>query len=175
MWATRRRMRIPMRIRAAAAAVASAIWALGALAMSPTSAELALADASSSAAGSGGVVYGGTTSNGWPVIVEVTRDGRMVKRVLGAMSADCTQGETLIFPSSWRGLRISRGGAIRASFRDSDVVDGTEVTYDESFTAKFNRSRTRLTGKWRASTTFRMPDGTVDFCDTGSLRFAARQ
>ena len=175
MWATRKRVRIPFRIRALATALVPALWALGALAMSPAGAELALADGPTAAKRSAGVIYGGMTSNGWPVIVEVTRDGRLVKRVVGGMSARCSLGGTYVFPSQWRNLRISRAGAIAASYRDTDVDEGVEVTYEETFAAKFNRARTRLTGKWRASTTFRMPDGTVDVCDTGSLRFTAQQ
>jgi hypothetical protein len=49
------------------------------------------------------------------------------------------------------------------------------VTVSETFAGKFNRTRTRLTATWRSSTTFRAPDGTVDVCDTGSLRVTARQ
>jgi hypothetical protein len=167
-------MRIPLRIRATVAALAPAVAMVGLVAMSPMGAELALADASA-AQRSAGVVYGGLTSNGWPVTVEVTRDGRLVKRVVGAMFADCSQGGSYTFPSQWRDLRVSRSGAFKASYHDTDVDDGVVVTYAETFVAKFNRARTRLTGKWRSSTTFRTPDGTVDVCDTGSLRITAQQ
>jgi hypothetical protein len=175
MWATRKRVRIPLRIRALATALVPAMWAFAAFAMSPAAADVALADGPTAAKRSAGVIYGGMTSNGWPVIVEVTRDGRLVKRVVGGMSAPCSLGGRYTFPSQWRDLRISRAGAISASYQDTDVDEGVEVTYEESFAAKFNRERTRVTGKWRASTTFRMPDGSVDVCDTGSLRFTAQQ
>jgi hypothetical protein len=34
---------------------------------------------------SAGGVYGGLTSNGWPVVFDVTRDGRMVDSAAGAI------------------------------------------------------------------------------------------
>jgi hypothetical protein len=158
-----------------ATALAPVAWALAAVAISPVGAEVALAGESSAAKRSAGVIYGGMTSNGWPVIAEVTRDGRRVKRVVGALTAECSLGGDFTFPSQWRDLRISRSGAIRASYQDTDLDEGVEVTFEETFAAKFNRARTRLTGRWRASTTFRMPDGSVDVCDTGTLRFTAQQ
>jgi hypothetical protein len=162
-------------IRAHVAALTPAVAALAVAATSPMGAEVALADGSSAGQRSAGVIYGGMTSNGWPVVVEVTRDGRMVKRVVGGMSAKCSQGGMYSFPSQWRYLRISRSGAFKASFNDSWLDEGVEVTAAETFVGKFNRARTRLTATWRASTTFRMPDGTVDVCDTGALRVTARQ
>ena len=98
MWTTRKRLRIPLRIRGVATVLVPGVWVLAAFAMSPAGAELALADNTSAAQRSTGVMYGGMTSNGWPVIVEVTRGGRRVKRVVGVMSANCSQGRDLHFP-----------------------------------------------------------------------------
>jgi hypothetical protein len=175
MWATRKRIGIPPRIRAQAAALAPVVATVALVTTSPMGAELALADGPDAAARSAGVVFGGMTSNGWPVIVELSSDGRLVKRVVGGMSADCTAGGIFAFPSQWRNLRISRAGAFKASYRDTDSDEGVEITYAETFTGKLNRARTKLTGRWRSSTTFRTADGTVDVCDTGSLRYTARQ
>jgi hypothetical protein len=143
--------------------------------MSPLGAELALANGQSAVQRSPGVIYGGLTSNEWPVIFEVTRNGGMLKRVVGAISADCSQGGGFTFPSQWRYLRISKSGAFRDTYDDSYLNEGVEVTVSETFAGKFNRARTRVTATWRAVTTFRLPDGTVDVCDTGSLRVTARQ
>jgi hypothetical protein len=170
-----RAIRMRMRIRVHAAALVPAIAALAVATVSPMGAEVALASQSSAAARSPGVVYGGMTSNEWPVVAEVTRNGRMLKRVVGAIHADCSQGGSYTFPSQWRSLRISRSGAFKASYHDSYLDDGVEVTLSETFVGRFNRARTQLTARWRASTTFRSPDGTVDVCDSGSLRVTARQ
>jgi hypothetical protein len=157
-------------IRAHTAGLVSVGWAVAIVAMSPAGAELALADGPS-AARSKGAVLGGLTSNGWPVVAELTPDGHRFKRIVGAIVADCSQGGRWATPSEWRDLRISRSGAFKTSYRDTDVFDdGTQVTYVESFAGRINRARTRLTARWSSSTTLQYPDGTVDVCDTGVLK-----
>jgi hypothetical protein len=162
---------MPVRLRPLAAALLPAICVLGTIAMSPLGAELAYADGASAASRSV-VTFGGMTSNGWPVVAQITSDGRRVKRIVGAINATCSQGGSLAFPSQWRDLRISRSGAFKGSYHDSAVVDGEEVTMSETLVGKVNRAHTKLTGTWRASTTFKEPDGTTDVCDSGSLKFS---
>jgi hypothetical protein len=160
MWATRKQMRIVATLAVAAA--------------SPMGADLALANGSGAAGATAGV-YGGMTSDGWPVIAEVARDGRLLKRIVGAIELDCSQSGGYSFPSQWRNLEISRSGAFKASYSDTDVEDGVEITVSDSIAGKINRARTRLTATWRASSTFRYPDGTVDVCESGALRVTVRQ
>jgi hypothetical protein len=171
MFVPREHMRVPVRLRVLAAALLPAICVLGTLAMSPLGAELAYADGASAASRSV-TVFGGLTADGWPVVAEVTADGRKVKRIVGAISASCSQGGSLAFPSQWHDLRISRSRTFKASYHDSEVVDGVEVTMSESLVGKLNSTRTKLSGIWRASTTFKEPDGTTDTCDSGSLKFS---
>lgn len=165
MWASR----MWKRMRVYAVAIVPAVWALGGVAMSPLGAEVASAEGAS-AAGSTVAVYGGITSNGWPVFAEVTSNGRMIKRMVGAIASDCTQGETSVFPSEWRNVPISRARTFRASYQDSDTLDdGVEVTLSETVSGKLNRAHTRISARWHATITMRSPDGTVDTCDTGTL------
>jgi hypothetical protein len=174
MWSTGKRTRIPVGVRARAAALAPAVATLALVATSPMGAELALAGGPSAARTFTGV-YGGMTSNGWPVIAEVSRDGRRLRRIVGAIAADCSQGGGYTIPAQWRDLRISRSGAFRASYEDTDVADGVEITLSETLTGKLNRARTRITAVWRAAASYRAPDGTVDVCDSGALRVTLRQ
>ena len=168
MWASgmRKRMRVYV------VALVPAVWALGSVAVSPLAAEVAHADGPS-AASSTLAMYGGTTSNGWPVFAEVTSNGRKIKRIVGTIAADCTQGGELVFPSTWRDLRVTRAGAFRARYENTDTLDnGVDVTASEALSGKLNRAHTRISVRWHASTTFRSPDGTVDTCDTGTLGVA---
>ena len=171
MHATRKRSGIAGRIRTHVAAVASVIWALAAVTMSPLGAEVALADGPS-AANRPAAVYGGTTSNGWPVFAEVTSDGHRIKRVLGAIYLDCGQGQGFTMRSQWHNLRISRSGTFKTSYRDTSADEGVETTYSETFAGRINRARTRLSASWRISMTFGNPDGAVDTCDSGALSVA---
>jgi hypothetical protein len=171
MFVPRVHMRVPVRLRTLAAALLPAICVLGTVAMSPVGAELAYADGASAASRSV-VTFGGMTSNGWPVVAEITSDGRRVKRIVGAIYATCSQGGGFATPSQWRDLRINRSGAFKASYHDTGVVDGQEVTMSETLVGKVNRARTKLSGTWRAAATFKEPDGTTDVCDSGSLKFS---
>jgi len=168
MWASR----IQKRMRVYAVALVPAVWAFGAVAISPLGAEVASAEGPS-AAGSTVAMYGGTTSKGWPVFAQVTSNGRLIKRIVGAITADCTEGGPMVFPSEWRNVPISRARTFRASYEDSDTLDGgVEVTLSETLSGRMNRARTRLSAKWHASMTMRSPDGTVNTCDSGALGVA---
>ena len=174
MFVPREHRRVPVRMRALGAVLLPAICVLGTIAMSPLGAELAYADGASAASRSV-ITFGGLTSDGWPVMAQVSSDGRRVKRIVGAIYASCSQGGGFAAPSQWRDLRISRSGAFKASYHDSGVVDGEEITISETLVGKVNRARTKVTGTWRASTTFKEPDGTTDVCDSGSLKFSLRR
>lgn len=165
MWARRIRKRIGIY----AVALLPAMWGIvGAVAISPMGAEVARAEAPSAASATV-TMYGGTTDDGWPVFAQVTRNGRMIKRIVGAIAADCTQGGTLVVPSEWRNVPISRARTFRTAYDDSDTVDGVEVTVSETLSGKLNRAHTRISAKWHATATFRSQDGTVNICDTGTL------
>lgn len=167
MWASRMRKRI----RLYAVALLPALWGVvGAVAISPVGAEVALADGPSAASATV-AMYGGTNAGGWPVFAQVTRNGRMIKRIVGAIAADCTQGGMLVVPSEWRNVPISRARTFRTAYHDTDTVEGVEVTMSETLSGRLNRARSRMSAKWRATATFRSPDGTVDTCDTGTLGF----
>ena len=168
MWASR----IQKRVRVCAVALVPAVCAFGGVAVAPLGAEVASAE-TPIAAGNVVAMYGGLTSNGWPVFAEVARNGRVIKRIVGTMAADCTQGGSDVFPSTWRNVRVSRNGTFTATYEDTDPLDnGGEIVMSERLTGKLNRARTRISATWRASTTFRSPHGTVDTCDTGALRVA---
>lgn len=168
MWASRMRKRM----RVYAVALVPAVWAFAGIAVSPLGAEVANAEGPS-AAGSTVAMFGGTTSKGWPVFAQVSANGRMIKRIVGAITADCTQGGMWMFPSDWRRVPISRAGTFRVAFHDSDTLDdGVEVTVSETLSGRLNRAHTRISARWHATSTLRSPDGTVDTCDTGTLGVA---
>jgi hypothetical protein len=80
-----------------------------------------------------------------------------------------------VYSSRWRHIRLSRNGSLKASYNDSLVRDGAELTWSETLVGKLNRARTRLTGTWHLTTILRQPDGTENTCDSGPLRFTARR
>src|SRR5262245_1600345 len=166
-----RASRIRVRIQCLAAALAPTLAALAVVAMSPMGGAVAEAKAPVSARG----VFGGTMSNGWPVVIEVSKDGHSIKRAVGAVYADCTNEGIYAYPSLWARVRISRTGAFKGMGADSWNDAGVEAKSAEVIQGKVNRAHTLITGTWRALATFTQPDGTVDTCDTGALKFTARR
>jgi hypothetical protein len=145
--------------------------------LSPASAEVALADSPDASHGArfAGVVYGGLTSNGWPVMFQVSRDGRRVIRAIGAIETKCSQGGTVIVADPWTRLPISRRGGFRASFRDSGMEGQNRFEESGSIQARVNRARTRITGTWRIRLVVHSPDGSVNDCNSGAVRFTAER
>ena len=145
---------------------------------SPMSAAVALAgepthaEAQHSRAGT--VRLGGLTSDGWPVYIQLAGNGRLITTAVGAIDAPCTKGGSATFKDKWRYVAVRRG-TFKAVYRDSYTDAGATIAVDDSFTGKVNRARTAITGTWRNKMVVREPDGSVDTCDSGVLRFTARR
>jgi hypothetical protein len=174
-----------VKIEARARRVLSIVYAIAAtltpvamaLMLSPVGAEVALADASAQAGAArlAGIPYGGLISNRWPVVFQVSRDGRQLVSVVGAIEMKCSEGGSLIVPDSWNRLPLSRRGGFRGTYRDAFEEGGDRVEISDSIRGRLNRARTRITGKWRSRMTLHQADGSVDTCDSGRLRFSAER
>jgi hypothetical protein len=131
--------------------------------------------ATASAATSTGQVLGGSTSQGQPVVFELSRSGRELKRALVAIDLTCTSGAMLSLPDSYLGVRL-RNGRLKSSFTDSFVADGVEYQRSGSVSGRMNRSHTAILGSWRLSMTIRDPQtGETDSCESGAVSYKARQ
>ena len=130
------------------------------------------------AAAASGEVYGGQTAEGWPVIVQVTKSQRRIARAVIGISLRCTSGSWAYYWDQWKNLGISK--ARRFSASGGPVTDryddGTTADFESRITGSFNRARVKLSGTWRLRTTYYDASGTViDACDSGTVRWAAKQ
>ena len=66
-----------------------------------------VADPSARSSGAGGLVYGGQTSQGWPVVIQVSRNGRQVVRAITAVHLECTNGEFSNIPDAYVRLPVN--------------------------------------------------------------------
>jgi hypothetical protein len=122
-----------------------------------------------------GTVFGGLTSQDWPVIVEVDLRRPKVNRIVAGVQMQCTSG-VLRVPDRWNDLRVKRG-KFGASFGPESQPndDGTTTTLEGAVSGKFNRSRTRVSGTWSEKATFRDAAGVVtDTCDSGVVNWSAK-
>jgi hypothetical protein len=161
------------RFRIAALGAAAGALLLGSPMMPVASAQPAhLATAAAS-------TYGGTTSQGFPVIADVNATHRLVVRVLAGVELSCTPSNTfLTVPDGLRNVRVSKKGRFAASFGPQTTRndDGTTTDLQGRITGHFNKARTQVAGTWRLTLTDHDATGAVtDTCDTAVLTWRAKQ
>jgi hypothetical protein len=125
-----------------------------------------------------GVVYGGLTSTGWPVVVELDKKHRKVVRATAAIRLQCTAGGVSTLPDGYMGLKISKSGRFSSSFgpETNRNDDGTTTDFQGSITGKLNKARTKITGTWSFTATDHDAAGTVtDTCAATNVSWKAKQ
>ena len=139
----------------------------------PTQPGLAHASAASLITGSG--YFGGLTSQGWPVAIKLSRDGKRVKQAVAGMELKCTSGESFSLADRWRDLPV-RARRFRYSSTGADAEGGMVFQATSTINGKLNRRRTRISGAWQNTIVMRNAAGaTVDTCDTGVLRYTVQR
>lgn len=126
-----------------------------------------------------GHVFGGFTSQDFPVILEARTP--LLKRLVGVAAAvrlECATGGGFTVADAYRDLKVDRQRRFQASFgpetRRND--DGTTTEIEGSVRGRFNRTRTLARGAWEAKATERDAAGAVtDSCESGRVTWRARQ
>ena len=130
------------------------------------------------AAAATGVVYGGRTAEGWPVVVEVTTSQRRIEQAVIGISLGCSSGSMAFYWDQWNNLGVSKKRKFGASAGPvtERYEDGTSADFESRISGTFNRARSKLSGTWRLRTTYRDASGAVlDACDSGTMRWTAKQ
>src|SRR6478609_1425197 len=74
------------------------------------------------------VTYGGKTTAKWPVMVQLSRDGRQVAYAVAAWSAQCTDGP-YSDQETFDHLPVSAAGSFSKSYDTGDVQQGTATVH----------------------------------------------
>jgi hypothetical protein len=118
-------------------------------------------------------VLGGFTSQGWPIVAEVSTNQKVLAITATGVHMQCTSGAAFNTEVAWGRLPIGVRGRIHKKVlvfpRTGSSVTLTGGT--DSFTAKLNRARLTLTGAWHLHLKFRTADGHADECDSGRVTF----
>jgi hypothetical protein len=136
-----------------------------------------LVGAPAGSAAAKGVVYGGMTAQGWPVVIEVSKDRRRVAQATAGLHLTCADGAFGRLADTYQGLTVQRR-KFRARFGPTHVRqnDGTISDYTGSISGTFNRARSKVSGRWRLQITDHDDTGgVVHTCDSGSVRWNAKQ
>lgn len=144
-----------------------------------------LPTAVSAAKAAAGVVYGAETSPGYPVVIELSKTGRKVVKASIGLELKCQMPPDVTLPDAIRNVPVSRTGRFRTSQPvtriDADPATGQPaLDVSASVIGRVNKARTRITGTWqRKIVIYNAGDpatsGVFDTCDTGALRFTAKQ
>jgi hypothetical protein len=125
-----------------------------------------------------GVVFGGRTAQGFPVLIEVNRTKRRVVQAVIGLRLSCTSGIPDGLPDGWINLTVNRQRRFGATFgpKTTRNPDGTSSDSQGSISGRFNRARTKVSGKWRLRITYHDAAGAVtDSCDSGVVGWSAKQ
>ena len=125
-----------------------------------------------------GLVYGGQTSQGWPVVVQLSKNRRQVVRVITGLHLDCTRDEFSNIPDGYLRLPVNKRRRFSSSFGPDTNrnPDGTTADFSGSISGGFNRARSKVSGTWHFHITDYDTSGAqTGTCDSGNVRWSAKQ
>ncbi|MEA2142107.1 MAG: hypothetical protein QOI64_537 [Solirubrobacteraceae bacterium] len=120
------------------------------------------------------VTYGGRTSAKWPVMLQLSRDGRQVAYALAAWSTQCSGG-SFSDQEEFEHVPVSAAGKFSSSYDTGDYQNGSAtLRFAASLTGKINKRRSSITGTVRVFSSVKDPANGVDeTCDTGTVKYVA--
>lgn len=112
------------------------------------------------------------TSRGFPVVVEVSRDGRQVTRAVAGLRLSCSNGEFANVDDLFTKLPLSASGRASRRYAGGTGVgwDGAPATFSGFMSVSISRRTRALTGVWQLTETAVQPDGSTRVCSSGTVR-----
>ena len=129
-------------------------------------------------AAAAGTVFGGSTAQDLPVVIETSRNGRRVTSAITAIRLTCTSGVIATLGDGYQKLPVSKkrkfGLTFGPAIQRND--DGTTSDVEGAISGAFNKARTSVSGTWSFKVTLHDAAGAVtDTCDSGSVAWKAKQ
>jgi len=121
-----------------------------------------------------GQVLGGFTSQGWPVVLELSKDGKQIALAGIGLSMNCSSGAQFSTGDGWIHAPIAAGGKVREAAQITPAPKYSLTGGSDSFTGKLNRRQVAFSGTWQLHLTYSMSNGQTDQCDSGRVAFSAR-
>jgi hypothetical protein len=161
------------------ACVASVIASATAIFALPLGAAASPADSGPTArsAAAAGVVYGGHAKDGFPVVIEVSKNRHQIVRASIAIRLQCSAGGFFTVPDSYVKLPVNKKGKFGVAYGPETVRndDGTTTDFQGSISGAFNAARTKVSGTWQTKMTDHDGTGAVtDTCDSGTVSWSAK-
>jgi hypothetical protein len=123
----------------------------------------------------GAPILGGFTSQGGPVVLEISKDAKRLQSAETALIMRCTSGSRFVYAEAAFRLAIKANGRVHISATTStNDASGDVIKTSHSFSATINRRRWTASGVWRVHLDVTLSSGNTDSCDSGSVSFQAR-
>jgi hypothetical protein len=128
-----------------------------------------------------GVVFGGQTAQRWPIVLEVSHDGRQVVRIDAALDVKCvTTGATSVFSDGYQHVPLSATGSFTSSFGPSTnvtLLSGQKGDLSGRIKGKLNARGTSGSGTWSLDVVVHDPTtgAVVDNCHSGNVTWKVKQ
>ncbi len=161
----------------------SRMLAAAALASLSIAGPIAGAQGASTSTTARGVVYGAVTSQGYPVVIKLSKTGRKVVRATIGLDLKCQIPPDITIPDDVKDIPVSRAGRFTAEQPltriPADPAAGTPaIDVSAKLTGQVNKRRTQVKGTWQRKVVIYNPaDPTgvavLDSCDSGVLPFTA--
>jgi hypothetical protein len=122
-----------------------------------------------------GTVYGGETPQEWPVVVQVSKDGRSITKLVLALTLKCPGADALVNRDRFDKLKLTGSGRFEDNYGPTTVDngDGTTTDYRGSVTGKVTKGKVTATS--RLSGDFYDVTGKLLYtCDSGKVRWTAK-
>jgi hypothetical protein len=122
-----------------------------------------------------GQILGGFTSQGWPVVIKLSKNHKRIADVRIGLRFNCTSGIRFAGEDGRQDLPISASGRVRSAemIPPSPGSSASLTGGMTSFSGKLDRKHSTFSGVWQLRLTFSMSNGQTDQCDTGRVTFAA--
>jgi hypothetical protein len=120
------------------------------------------------------VTFGGKTTAKWPIMLQLSRDGRQVAYAVATWSVQCTDGSFADY-EEFEHIPVSGSGKFSQSYDTGDFQQGSAtVRAAASITGKVDKRRSRITGTVRVMSSDKDPANGIDeTCDTGTVKYVA--
>jgi hypothetical protein len=130
------------------------------------------------------VVFGTVTSQGYPIVIKLSKSGRLVVRATIGLDLVCQQPPNITIPDDVTRIAVSATGRFSAE-QPVTRVDANPATgvpaldVSAKLIGRVNKARTEIKGVWQRKIVIYDPAdpmgvGTpLDTCDTGLLSFKA--
>lgn len=126
----------------------------------------------------GGRVYGGITPQNWPIVVELDKNRKTVKRIVIGLDMTCTSNENFGTTDGFTDIKINSKSRFKARFGPQRIdAAGAPADIEGAITGRRSRDRASVKGTWTYKITFYDAGGAnvLDTCESGLVSWRARQ